>query len=59
MSLYETALFNSYKTLRYVSRFGPLTCLADFITILPASLGHTAAQWACVYKALEGPQMES
>lgn len=57
MSLWETALI--LTTPKYVLRFGPLTCLAYFITILPASLGYAAAQWACVYKALEGSQMES
>lgn len=45
-------------TLRYVSRFGPLTSLADFITVLPASLGYTAAQWAGVYKALKSTDGE-
>lgn len=45
-------------TLRYVSRFGPLTSLEDFITVLPASLGYTAAQWAAVHKALRSTDGE-
>lgn len=52
-------LYLILTTLWYVSRFGPLNCLAYFMTVLSASLGYTAAQWACVYRALEGPQMES
>lgn len=57
--LFVKLLYLILTTPRYVSRFGPLTCLADFIALLPASLGYTAAQRACVYKALESAQMES